>query len=245
MKKSVMRMAMVAAAGTLAICGTAAAPASKQLGAAKKTDWTKQVAVSANGSHTLGNPDASVKLTEYLSYTCPHCANFHKQSDAVLRLTVIPQGKVSVTMTNLVRNPIDMTVAMLTGCGGPKSFFARHNAFMSTQETWLAKVDTMSSTQQERWYTGSYPTRMRAIAADFGFYAKMAQFGMSRAQVDACFNDTARLDQLKAQLDEVNRLGITGTPSFTLNGKVIEAHTWPAVSTAITDALAAQTAGNI
>ena len=26
---------------------------------------------------TLGNPDAPVKIVEYASFTCPHCATFH------------------------------------------------------------------------------------------------------------------------------------------------------------------------
>ena len=28
----------------------------------------------------LGNPDAPVTVTEYASFTCPHCANFHQST---------------------------------------------------------------------------------------------------------------------------------------------------------------------
>ncbi|MCX7286398.1 MAG: thioredoxin domain-containing protein, partial [Rhodobacterales bacterium] len=29
------------------------------------------------GDFSLGSPDAPVKIVEYASYTCPHCADFH------------------------------------------------------------------------------------------------------------------------------------------------------------------------
>ncbi|MCJ2178511.1 DsbA family protein [Novosphingobium sp. 2580] len=213
--------------------------------AAPSTNWNSAIAVTANGSHQLGNPNAPVKLTEYVSYTCPHCAHYQQESDPALRLTVIPKGQVTVTVTNLLRNPIDLTVALLTNCGDPKRFFVRHNAFFATQEKWLAKAQTMTQAQQQRWYQGSMPERMRAIASDFSFYDKMSGWGITRAQADACLADTAMLDKLKAQQEESSTLGINSTPSFTLNGAVLDAHDWDSVSKAITDKLAEQHAGAI
>lgn len=250
--KSVMRTAAIATfAAITAGAGILAAPAVAEKAAPKreaatKGNWGGHVEVTANGSHRLGNPRAPVQVTEYVSYTCSHCAHFHKEADPVLRLTVVPKGQVAVTVTNLLRNPVDMTVAMLTACGDPKSFFARHNAFMNTQESWLSKAASMSEAQQQRWYTGDYPTRLRAVASDFGFYAKMEQFGMTRARVDQCLSDKTELDRLRAQMAEAQRLGIASTPSFTLNGKVLaDVHSWGALSAAITAALTEHTAEHI
>jgi hypothetical protein len=45
----------------------------------------------------LGNPrNAPVKLVEYISYTCPHCAHFEAESDAQLRIGFIATGKGSI-----------------------------------------------------------------------------------------------------------------------------------------------------
>lgn len=206
-------------------------------------NWNSQVAVTTNGSYRLGNPDAPVKLTEYVSYTCPHCAHYQKESDPVLRLTVIPKGQVSVTVTNLLRNPIDLTVAMLTNCGDPKRYFVRHNAFFATQDSWLAKAQKMTEAQQQRWYQGAMVDRMRAIASDFGFYATMASWGIGRAQTDQCLGNAAVLDKLRAQQADVSSLGLDSTPSFTLNGEVLPGHDWASVSKAITDKLAEQHIG--
>ncbi|MCJ2185050.1 DsbA family protein, partial [Novosphingobium sp. 1949] len=237
------------AAGAGACLGLAAAgplfAAAPKAAAAQKADWSQQVVVTANGSYMVGNPAAQVKVTEYVSYTCPHCAEMTKESDPVLRGKVIPQGKVALTVTNLLRNPVDLTVAMLTACGDPKGFFKRHNAFMENQEAWLGKASTIPQDKQELWYKGTYPERMRAMAADFDFYATMAPFGFSHAAVDKCFDNKAQFDKLSAQMAEAGKLGLNATPSFTLNGKVLAAHSWPELSQAITDAIMSNAAGKV
>ena len=242
--KTTLRFTALAACAALSI---AAAPAKKPAPAPSSAgkNWAGQVVATPDGSHRYGNSDAPVKLNEYVSYTCPHCAHFHKESDPVLRLTVVPKGQVSVTVTNFLRNPIDLTVAMLTNCGDPKRFFVRHNAFFATQETWLGKVEKFSRDQQARWYQGQLTDRMRAIASDLGFYDQMGAWGMGRAQTDVCLADKAMLDKLRTQQTEVEKLGFQGTPSFTLNGEVLNANDWASVSKAITAKIAEQRAGNI
>lgn len=239
-KASLRAIALLAGA---AVCVAASKPSHNL--APRQTNWNGQIAVTANGSYQLGNPDAPVKLTEYVSYTCPHCAHYQKESDAVLRLTVIPKGQVSVTVTNLLRNPIDLTVALLTNCGDPKRFFVRHNAFFVTQDTWLAKAEKITEAQQQRWYQGEMIDRMRAIASDFGFYGVMAGWGIDRAQADACLGNKAVLDKLRDQQAEVTKLGIDSTPSFTLNGEVLQGHDWASVSKAISEKLAQRHAGAV
>lgn len=222
-----------------------AAPARSKSLAPRSTNWNGAVAATANGSMRLGNPDAPVQLVEYVSYTCSHCAAYQKESDPVLRLTVIPKGQVSIVVTNFLRNPVDATVALLTQCGDPKRFFVRHNAFFATQKTWMGKLAATSRSQQERWYQGRQVDQFRAIASDLGFYKTMEGWGVDRVQADACLANQAMIDKLKAQQAEVRTLGLEGTPSFTLNGDTLEAHDWPTVSKAITAKLAEQRAGNI
>ncbi|SFF74814.1 Protein-disulfide isomerase [Novosphingobium sp. CF614] len=240
--KATLRTVALAACAALCIAATGKSGRSLE---APRANWNGQVAVTDNGSYRLGNPNAPVKLTEYVSYTCSHCAHYQRESDPVLRLTVIPKGQVSVTVTNLVRNPVDLTVAMLTYCGDPKRFFVRHNAFFATQDAWLAKAEAASQEQQQRWFQGRMIDRLRAIASDLGFYATMAGWNIDRAQADACLDNPAMLDKLRAQQAEVASLGLDSTPSFTLNGQVLPGHDWAAVSKSITDKLAEIHAGAI
>ncbi|GFM28314.1 thioredoxin domain-containing protein [Novosphingobium sp. PY1] len=222
---------------------TPTAKARQQLAA--KGNWNGTMGVTADGSHTLGNPDAPIKMTEFVSYTCPHCAVFHREADPVLRTTLIPKGQIQVTVTNLLRNPIDLTIAMLTSCGDPNRFWVRHNAFFASQDQWLATAQKMTPEQLARWGQGEIPARMRAIAGDLGFYAKMQQWGIDRARADRCLNDAAMLDKLRAQQSAAGSLGLTGTPSFVINGEVQQVHDWEHLSKLLSDRAAALQAGRI
>jgi protein-disulfide isomerase len=86
---------------------------------------------------------------------------------------------------------------------------------------------------------------MRAISSDLGFYDQTAAWGLSHAQTDQCFASKTAMDQLKVQQNEVQSLGLQGTPSFTLNGQLLDGHDWATISKAITDKQAQMRAGNI
>ncbi|MEO6092351.1 MAG: thioredoxin domain-containing protein [Novosphingobium sp.] len=184
-------------------------------------NWTAAVAVTPAGGHLIGNPAAKVKVIEYISYTCPHCARFQQQSEAPLRLGYIQPGTVSVEVRHLVRDPIDMTAAMLTNCGDPSRFAGNHSALLLGQNRWMAAEEGFSDAQRARWDSGPMPARLRAIANDFGLYALLEPRGYTRAQLDRCLADGAMLKRLATQRTEAIRLGVEGTPAFLLDGALL------------------------
>lgn len=192
-------------------------------GAAPKTvGWNYVVNLGADGSHVLGNPAAPVKLAEYLSYTCPHCARFAKEAEAPLRIGYLSSGKVSIEVRHLLRDPIDLTVAMLANCGPKEKFFLNHAAFMRSQDTWLKPLASASQTQKQRWVTGTLVQRNRAIANDFHLYAIMQSRGYDRMTADKCLADQAVANRLGKQAQQGYSLGIRSTPAFTINGKLLD-----------------------
>lgn len=211
-----MPFARPLAALLLLLAFTAAAP-----------DWNTAVVRTPEGSHVKGNPKARVKLVEYLSYTCPHCAHFEAASDAPLRQRYIGAGRVSVEVRHFLRDPIDATVAQLANCGAKEKFFANHSAFLRGQPRWIATLAAATDAQKLRWTSGDYAARRRAIAADFGFYAIMARRGYPRAIADRCLADDALARRLAAQTAEAVRAGVRGTPSFALDGALLnDTHSW-------------------
>ena len=190
-------------------------------------NWNAQVAVTPSGSHVLGNPAAQLKLSEYISYTCPHCAHFDAEASDRLRIYGIAQGKLSVEVRHLVRDPIDLTVAMLTNCGPPARFFANHTAFLRSQTQWMALANRATQAQQARWTNGTQKSRLQSIATDFGFFAMMAQRGYDHMTVERCLADPGMAQKLAAQTSEATQLGVEGTPSFLLNGALLAGtHDW-------------------
>jgi protein-disulfide isomerase len=197
------------------------AAASLTIGAGPPMDWNRVVTRTPQQSTVLGNPAAKVKLTTWVSYTCPHCAEFEREADAGLKLKYIRSGKVSVEIRHFVRDPIDLTVAMLTNCGPKDRFPLNHSAFMRSQPTWIGILARSSKTQQARWTSGALPVRARAIASDFRFYQIMASRGYDRITVDRCLADVGMAKRLAAGTEAGTKLGIDHTPSFALDGALL------------------------
>lgn len=208
------------------------------IGAAQygKQNWNQTTTVTPAGNHVLGNPNAQVKLVEFVSYTCPHCARFEEQADGAMRVTYIAQGKLSVEVRNFLRDPVDLAAALLTNCGPPSKFFLNHNAFMRSQDKWIGTLAKAGPQQRQRWSVGELPSRMRAIATDFGFYEIMRTRGYERPAIDRCLADEAMAERLAAGTEEAEKLGVPGTPSFMLDGALLSGtHDWrglaPQIST--------------
>jgi len=206
-----------------------AAPAGKPLPkASAKADWNATVTRTPQGTHVLGNPAAKVRLTQFVSYTCSHCAQFDEQSDGALRANFVAPGKATVEVRHFVRDPVDLTVALLTNCGTPGKFFANHTAFMRSQSKWIGPLSQPSAAQVARWSSGTFAQRTRVIAKDFGFYPIMARRGYTVLQIDKCLADEALANRLSADTDLAQRtLRVTGTPSFAIDGAVLAGtHNW-------------------
>ncbi len=179
-------------------------------------------------SHLIGNPDAPNKLTEYISYTCSHCATFAREGDPVLKLAHVGTGKYSLEIRHLLRDPIDLTAAMLTHCGDAKKFPLNHSTIMLNQSKWLPIASKASQGQIQRWSLPDQAAARRNIANDFGFYDLMKQRGYRITDLDQCLNDNAKAQAMaQTSREDVQRLGLTGTPTFVLNGEILEhAHNW-------------------
>jgi protein-disulfide isomerase len=218
-----MRFIRLAVIAIAALASVAAAP---------RGDWTTTINPGPGGSHVLGNPNAKVKLTEFISYTCPHCAHFHQESETPLLVGYVLPGKVSVEVRHFLRDPIDLAAALTTNCGDPKKFFRNHHAILQNQDKWMAVMGTASKVQQSRWTNGPFGARMRAIAADFGFYRLMEQRGYDRVALDRCLADEAMARKLTAQTREAANAGVEGTPSFMLDGNLLAGtYDWKSLST--------------
>jgi len=204
------------------------------LAVAAAPNWSATY-VETDGGHAIGNPQAQTKLIEFVSYTCPHCAHFEEEAGGAIKLAWVQSGKVSVEVRHIIRDPIDLTVAMLTNCGAKNKFFPNHTMFLLSQDEWIARAQAATAAQKQRWSSGPLAGRWRAIASDLGFYDKMATRGYSRIDVDRCLADDAVARRI-VDTSEANgtTYGVTGTPSFAVNGKLLDGvHTWDALQSAV------------
>lgn len=197
---------------------------------AKPVPWSSKVTTSSIGAHVVGNPAAKVRLVEYFSYTCHVCADFAKLGSAPLKTQYIDRGLVLFEYRNLVRDPVDMTAALLARCGGPAAFARNHQAIFAAFDTWMAKVKNATEAQTNSWFEGTTAQRARKIAADTGLAALMRARGYTQAQLDAALDS----EVAQAELTGMTNIGrsadrVGGTPTFFVNGRNAEVTAWPAL----------------
>ena len=183
--------------------------------------------LSPTGGHVLGNPQARIAVVEYMSYTCPHCAAFEAESAAPLRSGFIAKGTVSFEVRHFLRDPVDLAAALIANCAPPERFFTLHQALLHAQPGWFPIMSNASAEQHKRWEEGDTGARMRAIASDMHLYELAARAGVNRASADHCLADEALMHHITAQTIEADKIGVTGTPSFTVNGLLLAGtHSW-------------------
>lgn len=195
--------------------------------AAAAPNWNT-VVKPADGGHLIGNPEAKIRLTEFVSYTCPHCAQFVQDGHGALQLAYVGPGKVILEVRHVVRDPVDLTAAVLANCGPAAKFPRNHAALMFSQDKWLASALGASNAQQARWYSGDGPSRRRAIAGDVGFYKIMEGRGYRRTDVDKCLADEGLAKRLaETSARDSQKWNIAGTPSFAIDGVLLAGtHDW-------------------
>lgn len=147
---------------------------------------------------TLGAPDAPVELTEYASFTCSHCANFHDDQFKKLKAEYIDTGKVHFTYRDVYFDRVGLWASMVARCESPR-FFGVSDLIFSKQREWLDSRD---------------PVELAANLRKLGLVA-----GLSEERIDACMQDA---DKAKALVDwfEANAKAdeVDATPTLIING---------------------------
>lgn len=231
LRPPVRRIAIPAAATAALALFAAATPA-------QPVRWSAKVETSPIGAYIVGNPNAKVRLVEYFSYTCSHCAEFAKAGTVPLRTLYIDKGLVLFEYRNLVRDPVDMTAALLARCGAPAAFAGNHDAIFAAQPVWLGKVAKATEAQRKSWYQGSLGDRARRISADTGLTAIMLKRGYTTAQIGTCLDS----EVAQAEIAGMTNIGqnadrVAGTPTFFINGRNAAVVQWTALKTKLDAAL--------
>jgi len=190
-------------------------------------DWNATVTKLPSGAYLIGNPNAKVKLVEYLSYSCPHCAAFRKESAAVLHGQYIRSGSTSLEIRNQVHDQLDLAIALLAQCAGPQRFEPLMNVFYDQQNQWLSTGISFEQDNGRRLAMYPAKDRLKASAEGAGIPAIAVQHGMSRTEVDSCLASDAPMQAVTRMMQAAPR-EITGTPSFIVNGKIAaNVYDWP------------------
>jgi hypothetical protein len=100
----------------------------------------KIVSATPEGGFVMGNPNAKVKLVEFGSMTCPHCAEFDEKGGQAADRQLCEEGPGQLGIPQLRPRPFDITASLIARCGGTKSFFGLTRACYADQKDWIGKI---------------------------------------------------------------------------------------------------------
>lgn len=147
-----------------------------------------------------GDPDAKVEIIEYASLACPACKFFHDTIYPTLKEDYIDTGKIRFIYRDFPTNSAALAAAMIARCAGP----TRHTGM----------VDMFFTTQQQ-WGTSENPLQALTMVARMG--------GIGPSEVDQCLKNSDLMRNIQAGAKHANEeMGVTGTPTLFINGKVSE-----------------------
>ena len=185
--------------------------------------WTAVAAPAATGSYLIGNPKARVKLVEYVSYTCPHCAHFEHEAGATLD-AMVASGSTSVEIRNQVHDGIDLAAATLARCAGAAAFPKVHAAFFRDQEQWVERASEWAQGNRDRIASWPQLAQLSAVAEGAGLTRIARDAGAPAAAIQSCFANDAAVKRTIAASEATSK--VQGTPAFEINGRVIQNVGW-------------------
>jgi protein-disulfide isomerase len=148
---------------------------------------------------SLGNPAAKVKMLEYASASCAHCARFNNEVFPAFKAKYIDTGKVHYTLKEFLTPPNEVAAAgfLLARCAGKDKYFT--------------VLDSIYQNQAQMFQSGDFRGGLLRIAQSSG---------MTEQQFNTCISDDAARKALEARVEKhIRDDKISSTPTFIINGK--------------------------
>ena len=177
------------------------------------------MALSAN-DRILGKADAPITIIEYASLTCPHCAEFDRDTLPKVKAAWIESGKAKLVFRDFPLDGLALRAAMLARCAPPERFYGFIDTLFQSQATWARAHDPIEA---------------------LGRIAKLG--GMTEEQFQSCMKNEEVSNSVVASENTAQKeLGVNSTPTFFVNGTKVEgAVNFEAFGTVLDKALAAAT----
>jgi protein-disulfide isomerase len=190
--------------------------------------WSDVVSATPDGGMLMGNPTAPLKLVEYGSLSCPHCAKLANDGMKTLEDKYVDSGRVSYEFRSfIIHGAIDVMLTQMAECGDKSTFFPLVEQLYSTQEQWIAQVEK-NSQQADAAQNLPPQQRFAAMADVLGLTDWFAARGISKDQSHACLANTDNAQKIAARTQKWSTdQGIDSTPTLYLNGnKLTDVYEW-------------------
>ncbi len=147
---------------------------------------------------SLGNPNAPVSVVNFSSYNCVFCAEFSATTEIDLIRNYVETDDVYYRYINLAHSdPASQNAAKASYCAADQNLFFEYKTLLYG-----------AAGAQEGYSTNN----LVSLAADAG---------IDGAAFEACLDAGTYNDAPAKDLRYAQSLGITGTPTFLINGQLV------------------------
>jgi len=198
--------------------------------------WEGVVAATASGGMLMGNPQATIKLVEYGSLSCPHCARFAQEAMTPLKAEFVSSGRVSYEYRSFAIHPQDIPLTVLIRCAPKESFFPLLEQVYGNFDAMQTPLED-PAVQKAAEAASKLPPAQRypALADALKYTEFFAARGVSVDQAHACLANLQTATQVANNAKTYGEAGISQTPTLVLNGFQLppEQSEWPKIAEAL------------
>lgn len=148
----------------------------------------------------LGAPDAPVVIAEYADFQCPFCGVFAREVKPQIEAAYVATGKVRFEWHDFAwMGPESEAAANAARCAGDQDAFWPYH---------------------DQLYAGRVAPNTGAFSRD-RLVAAAERISLDIATFSACLDADTHGATVRADTAEATRLGMTGTPTFIINGRIV------------------------
>lgn len=186
------RRSLVFASAGFAALAAAARPA-----LAQSVDLKVLMEPPVQGEMFLGVESAPITVIEFASASCPICAAFANDVLPTLKKDYIDTGKMRFILREFPHNDAGMGAFMLARCAPKEKYFPLLDIYFKTQADWV-------------------PNPLE------GLKAIALQAGFTEQTFMACLNNQEVAKNIFEVRQRAESIGVTGVPTFFINGERYE-----------------------
>lgn len=191
--------------GAVAVVGAGILLYAARGGSPAALSWdgpTPEPAADGFNGYVMGSDSAPVEIIEFLDFECPACANFAVIQFPTVREQLIATGKVRWRSRDL---PLQ---------GHKYSRFSAHAAHCAGEQGKYFEMHDQLFTNHGWAQTGRDPGSL---------FRRLAEtVGVDLARYDECMASARYAGRIEASRQEAERLGSGGTPTFFVNGRMVQ-----------------------
>jgi len=168
----------------------------------------ERASVSVDDDAFIGNEDAPVTIIEFSDYQCPFCRKFWTETYSQIKSDYIDSGKVKLVFRDFplgfheMAQPSAEAAECVREKGGDEAYFKFHDKMFEEQNI-LDSGSPNGAVSRTVSYTNS---DLKDWAKDLGY------------DIASCLDSGKMRSEVQKDLSDGSSAGVSGTPSFFVNG---------------------------